>query len=300
MAPTIRPLDAAVELAAFLAVSNQPDTTPLSEADWREGERRRPGRHLVAEDAAGRIAAIATMRDSEMTTGAAEVRLVVDRGRRGRGVGRTLAAAVEEQLRSTAGAAVITFVRDDDTGSRAWAERRGFAVFDHTFESRLDLTRFDAAPHRWAVERAAEAGLAIEPCQDGERLHELVVALLPDVPAAALSTPSRAEFQRTVVDRAGTFSLVARDGETLVGLAIVVRSGTDGAWNWLTGVRPAYRGHGLARALKVAAAEEARRRGRRWLGAQNNAVNAPMLAVNDALGFRREAAGLLWLRRGGA
>jgi GNAT superfamily N-acetyltransferase len=207
-----------------------------------------------------------------------------------------MASAIRQQVASTPATLAIAFVRDDDPESRAWVERRGFVVFDHTFESRLDLERFDPSPHRWAIERAAAAGLTIEPCEDGDRLYELAMALFADVPAVSLDPVPREEFQRSVVDRTGAFSLVAAEAGNLVGLAIVVPTGEDGAWHWLTGVRAAYRGQGLARALKVAAAEEARRRGRRWIGTSNNAVNAPMLAVNDALGFQREE-GVLWLRR---
>jgi GNAT superfamily N-acetyltransferase len=301
VALTIRPLDPRAELPAYLAVSNQPHAMPLTEAGWWDAQARvrpdRPGWHLVAEHD-GRIVAIATVRDSAMTRDTLDVRVVVDRDERGRGFGRAVAAAAAEHLRSRPAATLVGIVREDDPASRAWVERRGFVLFDHTFESRLDLDGFDAAPHRWALERATAAGLAIEPSADADRLYELVVALTADVPAAALDPTPRDEFQEHVVGRTGAFSLVARDGADVVGLAIVVPVNEDGAWNWLTGVTRDHRGHGLARALKVAAAEEARRRGRRWMGTQNDVENAPMLAVNDALGFVRQS-GLLWLRRPG-
>jgi GNAT superfamily N-acetyltransferase len=299
---TVRPLDPQAELAAYLAVGNQANAMPQTAAQWWDRQVRvpegRPNRHLVGERE-GRIVAVADVADWALTRNAVEVRLVVDGAERGRGHGRALAAAVEEELRSIEAATIVVVVRDDDPASRAWAERRGFAVYDHAFESHLDLERFDVAPHRWAVERCEAAGLAIEASDDGERLYELVLALFPDVPAVDIDAPGRDEFQRGVMERAGAFTMVGRDGDVLAGLAIVVPSGEEGAWNWVTGVRREYRGRGLARALKVATAEEARRRGRRWLGTNNNAVNAPMLAVNEALGYERKA-GLLWLRRPGS
>jgi GNAT superfamily N-acetyltransferase len=224
--------------------------------------------------------------------------MVVDRQHRERGIGRAMADFVDERLRSISATDVVTGVDESDPGSRAWAERRGFSLFDHTFESRLDLERFDASAHRSVVERVEASGLRLEPGTDGQRLYELSLELLGDVPAVDLSPPTHEVFQERVMDTPGAFTLVARDEDVLVGLAIVVPTGEDGAWNWLTGVRREHRGRGIARALKVASAVEAQHRGRRWLGTQNNAVNAPMLAVNDALGYRRDA-GMLWLRRTG-
>jgi hypothetical protein len=48
--------------------------------------------------------------------------------------------------------------------------------------------------------------------------------------------------------------------------------------------------------MKVLVAGEARRRGWRWIGTTNNARNAPMLAVNQALGYQR-LAGIVRLRK---
>jgi GNAT superfamily N-acetyltransferase len=295
----IRPLDPDTELDAYLAVCNQVSDIQLTVADWWQQEQRvrpgRPNRHLVGEHY-GRIVAVAFVGDSQMSGDAVVARVIVDRDQRNRGHGRSLAAAVEEQVAALDAAVVTTAVRDDDLASKAWAERRGFVVFDHVFESRLDLAPFEPTAHRWAIEGAERAGLRIEPAVGGDRLYQLVVDLFADVPAVDLDPPSRDEFQQNVLGRDGTLVLVARDGDAWVGLTIVVQMAEGGGWNWLTGVRREYRGQGLARALKVAAIEEARRRGMRWLGAGNNAVNGPMLAVNDALGYER-LAGLLWLRR---
>ena len=81
--------------------------------------------------------------------------------------------------------------------------------------------------------------------------------------------------------------LVAVDGDRWVGLTILQPVTPELAWNAITGVVPSHRGRRLARALKVLAAEDARRRGVRWIATRNNARNAPMLAVNEALGVLR-------------
>lgn len=60
--------------------------------------------------------------------------------------------------------------------------------------------------------------------------------------------------------------------------------------NGLTGVRREWRGHGLGLALKLAAARAALARGFTHSHTGNHTGNAPMLAINDRLGFTREAA----------
>jgi RimJ/RimL family protein N-acetyltransferase len=78
------------------------------------------------------------------------------------------------------------------------------------------------------------------------------------------------------------------EGEEWVGLTILQSTSPDLAWNAMTGVIPSHRGRGLARAPKALAAEHARRQGIRAIATRNNVRNAPMLAVNEALGYRRQ------------
>jgi len=54
-----------------------------------------------------------------------------------------------------------------------------------------------------------------------------------------------------------------------------------------TGVRREYRRQGVATALKVRAVEYAARRGFRTIRALNHPSHAPLLALNERLGFRR-------------
>jgi len=297
----VRALDPDRELDAYLAVSNQARMGVLSREQWLDGEARARGhglrRCLVGESDQG-IVVIASVADEDMTEDGVSAWVVTDAGHRRRGHGRTMMAAVEQVLAERRPAEVRTAVRDDDPGSRAWAERRGFTLFDHTFRSRLDLDAFDPAPHRDAIERARAAGLRFARFgadDDPDLLFELFVRLLLDVPDQ-IQAPDRAYFQREVIERAGAMSVIAYDGDAPAGLALLLPLGDDEYLNALTGVVPEYRGRGLAKALKVVSGEAARAAGRRYLVTNNNARNAPMLAVNDALGFERES-GTLHLRR---
>lgn len=90
----------------------------------------------------------------------------------------------------------------------------------------------------------------------------------------------------------GVFVAVAPDGGWVglseLHLPIATRPGT--LHNGLTGVLPEWRGHGVALALKLAAARAALERGFTHSRTGNHSVNRPMLAVNGRLGFVREGA----------
>jgi GNAT superfamily N-acetyltransferase len=297
----IRSLDATRDLDGFLAVLNQAEMSPVSLERWLDSESRAASGHprsrlvVVAGDA---VVSIGIVQDDDFVPDGVGARVVTDRGHRRRGHGQAMAGAVEEVLAARRAAEVRTRVREEDAESLTWAERRGFSVFGHTFSSRLDLRRFDPAPHRAAVESAEAAGLRFArfgPGDDGDRLYELFVRLLRDVPDD-LHPPDRDYFQREVVERPDTIALVAYDGVESVGLAVLAPRGGDAYGNALTGVLPGYRGRGLARALKVQTAEMAQRAGRRYLRTGNDVRNAPMLAVNEAMGYER-LGGVLHLRR---
>jgi len=296
----IRRLDAERDLEGYLEILHQADRFPRSAEEWREREREvgpdEFRRHLVGE-VDGRIVAIATLGDNVMASNAVVIRLVVDAGLRGRGHGRAMAGAARALLaeRVPAPAAIDVRLRDDDPASRAWVERRGFALSDHAIRSRLDLTAFDPLTHRQAVERVEAAGLRFETAGDGDRLYDLYAALLRTVPDH-IEPPSRDWFHRQRAEHPDAIHLVAADGAAWVALAIASTALDGGAWNDFTGVSPEHRRQGIARALKVLVAERLRAMGRTWVETSNNALNAPMLALNRELGYR-PVEGMLFLRR---
>ncbi len=74
------------------------------------------------------------------------------------------------------------------------------------------------------------------------------------------------------------------DGE-LVAISLLTRDGTR-VWSDYTGTVPAYRGRGLAGLTKLAALHRAAADGATLAYTGNDAANAPMLAINDRLGYR--------------
>jgi GNAT superfamily N-acetyltransferase len=281
-----------------MRVSHQDDPMPLTADDWRERQRRTaPGafRRFLVGEVGDEIVAMGALLDHDLLENGVAARIVVETAHRRQGLGRALSAAVDALIAERAPTTVEVRVKDSDPASRAWAERRGFRLQRHMVRSRLDLHGFDPVRHRFAVERAESAGHRFETPSDLDRLYALFAALVPDAPDG-LAPPASDTFRRQVEDHPGFVQLIASHGAAWVGMAAVEQRGEDGAWNAFTGVLPAYRGRGLARALKVVAAEEMRRRGRHWIETSNNVGNAPMLAVNRALGYV-PVAGALYLRR---
>jgi GNAT superfamily N-acetyltransferase len=295
---SVRPLEPALDLAGFLRVLAEEEAVPTTAEQWWQADAAAgPAafrRFLVGEED-GAIVAVAAVFDHPFDTDSLVVRLHVERARRRRGHGGAMAAAVAEAVAERRPAAVEARVRDDLPESQAWAERRGFEPYDHAFQSRLDLQSFDPGPHQAVVESADAAGIRFVTPDDQDRLYDLYSRLLVDAPDH-LQPPTREYFRQRLGPERGALALVAVDGDVWVGLTLLEAREPDGAWNAMTGVLPEHRGKGLARALKVLVAGEARRRGLRWIGTTNNARNGPMLAVNQALGYQR-LVGIVRLRK---
>jgi GNAT superfamily N-acetyltransferase len=83
--------------------------------------------------------------------------------------------------------------------------------------------------------------------------------------------------------------IVAAVGETWVGMAAVgYFEATNSMYNMFTGVDPAWRGKGIALALKLLTIACARRYSADYISTNNDSENAPMLAINRTLGYQPE------------
>ncbi|ADY25909.1 hypothetical protein Deipr_0752 [Deinococcus proteolyticus MRP] len=193
----------------------------------------------------------------------------------------------------------------------------GFTEYGRMFSSHLDLTRLDVAEAADKAAAVRAAGICILPLEQatraaglGEfstsraaqrRLYDLVVSRLAAVPGAVASRPWPFEvWQARAAERYGSalvFVAVAPGGKW-VGLTELFEGSLPGTLRTgLTGVEPQWQGRGVAYALKLAALEAAQERGYRSADTMNHQANAPMLAVNRALGFVPEPATVLLRRR---
>lgn len=255
---------------------------------------------LVAETDEGLMVgyAAATYAPGFMQPGDFWVDLYVDKPDWGRGVGSALHTQVEEFALSHGGQRLSATIRDDYPSSLTFAEHHGYSMDRHLFASTLDATTFDEYPFAGAIERAEKAGIHFATFADfagGEnaerRLWQLETAAVRDVPGRDAPDMAFADYREHVIEAAWfrpECYLLALDGDKWVGLCgleYYEKAAGPIIHHNLTGVLPAYRGNGIALALKVLAVRTARALGVRYLRTDNDSQNAPILAINRKMGY---------------
>jgi GNAT superfamily N-acetyltransferase len=265
---------------------------------WRQtADPARIRRHMVAAEGDGAPLGYAhALRDPWDVAGVFWLHVAVDPTAWHRGIGDRLFAHVQAYAREHGAALLHGEVREAVPEGMMFAERHGFAVERHIFDSTLDLASFDEARfgrHVEAVEAArvrfftlADLGNAPEA---QHRLHALNEILAADVPGHEGRPRPFGAFARNILQAAwyrADGQIVAALGDEwigLTGLGYFAQSNHTG--NMMTGVLPAYRGRGIALALKLLAIRTARRWGAAFIHTNNDSENAPMLAVNRKLGY---------------
>ena len=211
---------------------------------------------------------------------------------RRRGVGSALLAAVSE----AAGAAGKTELMGRTTADRADAieflQHRGFHEHERMKVVRLALDghppmSIDAPAGVIITSLAARPDLV-----DG--VYEVAKEALPDIPGEGPTAPDTIEeFRMREIDRPqvpeGGFAVALDEASgQVIGYAslMLLSGGSKVAWHGMTAVGRAWRGRGVAGALKRATIEWARTNGLEALEGANDIENAPMRAVNRRLGYQ--------------
>ncbi|WP_424950206.1 GNAT family N-acetyltransferase [Deinococcus sp.] len=189
-------------------------------------------------------------------------------------------------------------VLDHDPASREWAELRGYALHAHRFASQLDLGQAHPVPEWPTGIRLRDMTQATS--GDWERLTDLYGDLLMQTPDLEgqprwTSEQLRAHSQNNPRSRPDWMLLAVSAGGEWLAFCQGTRIST-GIYNEFTGVIPAARGQGLARALKLELIRRAQAAGLGVMRTNNHAANGPMLSVNRRLGFEA-LAGRWELRR---
>ena len=296
----VRPLEVD-ELARMVAVHNavRPDdpTTVEGLVDWRR----------QAEDMAW-LVAVADGADSGAGIGLVGWHLppqtaIVEAwtlpDARGRGIGAALYAELLGWSSERGCLAVQTAVAEDDEASLAWADRRGFREIGRNSRLVLDLDSVDAPRMEppagieiatWAERPGIERGL-----------YEVFVEAVPDVPGEGDS--QLPPFEKWLVndmqglsDRAeAVFVALAANEVVGYGKLSLPHAWTGDAFHDLIGVKRAWRGRGIAGALKRAQIAWAKEQGYRRLVTQNEERNEPIRRLNTRHGYHIEP-GRVFLR----
>jgi mycothiol synthase len=289
--------DADEDLEAIEAIVNavSPDD-PTSVEDMRWSDRTYPGgaRFLATLD--GRAVGAASvgriyMYPPEFPAFYARVN-VVPADRR-RGVGSELLAAVSEHAEAAAKRELMIPASEGRPDGVAFLLHRGFREYERSKSVRLRTTGMTPPP--------VDAPPGIEVTTLAERpdlvvgVHRVAGEAFPDIPGGG-EPPSVGDldaFRARDVDRPSIphdAFMVALDSSTdeVLGYASLILAPGDQrrlAWHDMTAVARAWRGRGVAIALKRATIRWAIDNGLDELRTSNDPDNAPMRAVNATLGY---------------
>lgn len=225
-----------------------------------------------------------------------------------RGVGSALFSHAEASLEPYQPVTLKANVREDRLTAVAFAQRRGFVEYWRRWGAALDLSSFE--PERWRDRMTPRhphilirdlADLMRQDPDAGRKLHALQTRLDADVPLpdpiTVLSYEQYEEFFLHNPQFVLEGTMIALHDGRYIGMSSFMVSGDGSRLDVdLTGVLPEYRGYGVAMALKLRGLAWALANGYQRVAVQNDPVNAPMLAINDKLGFVRQPA-LLRLKR---
>ena len=223
---------------------------------------------------------------------------VLPEHRRG-GVGTALYLEVSAWLAERGVHRIDAPVAEDDEEGRAFAERRGFEEVERNRRMILDLTTLEPP--------AVDPPSGVEIITWAERLdlargiYEVACEAFPDVPGTEdeLMEPFEDwlahEMQGSGDLPEATFLALA--GSEVVGYSkfSLTEAQPTTANHDMTGVKRAWRGRGIAGALKRAQITWAKKQGYERLATQNELRNEPIRRLNERLGYR-EAPGQIILR----
>ncbi len=216
-----------------------------------------------------------------------EVRVVTDA--RGRGVGSELLGALSSWARELGCSELMGPVKEVDSASLAWVGRRGFVEVGRNSVLALDLTAIQAPfvdlPDGIEVVSWAERPDAV----DG--MYEVAREAYPDVPGE--EDAEIAPFEEWLsMDMQGAgdrpeATFVALAGDDVVAYAKLSLSlaRPTVAMHDMTGVKRAWRGRGIAGALKAAEIAWALANGYERLETQNEERNEPIRRLNERYGY---------------
>ena len=309
----IRPLDTTRDfpaLAALLAFRDPEPPTPELLHEW---EGNAPAglirQRLVAFDDDGALAGHSDAASWHWELpGQFWLSVVVAPEARRHGLGARLAETALEFAREQEATRLLIEVRDNDPGSLRFVERYNFQRRRHIFESQLKLTTFDESRFVGALARAEATGVRFFTLADlgdteeaQRRLHAINSTWAHDVPGREGDFMPFEQFRKTVCSASWyrpDGQIIAVAGDDWVGMAAVgYFATTNSMYNMFTGVDAAWRGKGIALALKLLAIDCARRYGADYIRTNNDSENAPMLAVNHKLGYQPEPGFYQMLRQ---
>ena len=123
------------------------------------------------------------------------------------------------------------------------------------------------------------------------KLHAMIEASIQDIPTTVPHAPESFESFMRWMSSPGLHAdrlWVARDGSAIVGMSVLdYPPGVGNVWTDYTGTSRAARGRGIARALKCETVTQAIDLGVARVRTNNDGQNAPILHLNEEMGYSR-------------
>jgi GNAT superfamily N-acetyltransferase len=206
----------------------------------------------------------------------------------------------EAWLRSEQAVTAVARVREDFKQELEAMDRIGYREVRRGRFSELDLVAHRAELLATASKerrRMHDQGLRLLTLSDERdpdrmvKLHEMMVAAEQDIPSTVpipkqpFDEWMRATFQNPGV-REDRF-WIAREGDAIVGLSFLEFPPVRGLpWTAFTATSRSVRGRGIARALKYETIAQAIELGHKRVRTANDGANAPILHINQEMGYR--------------
>ncbi len=278
------------ELERWIGVAK----SALDEADTVEGylDWKRQAREtvwLLATDAERDVGTAIGVGGWHSPEGVARGEIRVVGQERRRGVGSALLGELSRWARALGYGELMGPVKEVDRASLAWTERRGFVEVGRNSLLVLDLRAIEA-PTVTPPEGVEIVTWAERPGVE-EAMYEVARETYPDVPGEEDAEVAPFEEwlsmdMQGVGDRPEATFLALADGEVVAyaKLALSLARPTV-AMHDMTGVRRAWRGRGIAGALKAAEIAWAKEQGYERLETQNEERNEPIRRLNERYGY---------------
>ena len=278
--------DLARWVAVTKAATNEADTVE-GYLDWKKQARETAW--LLASDGGADVGTAIGIGGWHSPEGVARGSVAVAPAFRRTGVGSALLDALSVWARDLGYVDLMGSVKETDDVSLAWTRRRGFVEIGRNSILALDLTR--------AMKPTVQAPDGIEVVAWAERpdaatgMYAVAREAYPDVPGeedaeiAPLEEWLAMDMQGAGDRPEATFVALAGDKVVAYAKLSLSLARPTVAMHDMTGVLRAWRGRGIARALKAAEIAWAMENGYERLETQNEERNEPIRRLNERYGY---------------
>lgn len=207
-----------------------------------------------------------------------------------RGIGTALYRAVSQWAAERGHDEFEAWIQDEHPEGREFAENRGYREIGR--EDRLVLELASAAPAVAESPEGIEIVTSAEHPELIDRVYEVACESYPDIPGEEdVEMPSFDDWLAKDMSGPGDWPeavFVALAGEEVVGYSklSLTKAQPETAHHDMTGVKRAWRGRGIAGALKTAQIQWAKRAGYTRLVTRNEERNVAIQRLNRRLGYR--------------